>query len=169
MEGGIMDAMECLRTRRSVRNFLDKEIPKEVIEDIVDAGRLAPTANNMQPWDFIVVTSKDMRKRIANITDYGRFIADAPVCIAVVCRDTKYYLEDGAAATENIMLAARAHNIGTCWVAGDKKPYAGKILDMLEVPSGYRLISLIAIGYPRSEPALYGKRELKEVLHWEKY
>ncbi len=165
-----MEAMECLRTRRSVRNFLDKEVPKEVIEGMIDAGRLAPTANNLQPWEFIVITDKDMKKKIANVTDYGRFIADAPVCVAVLCKETKYYLEDGGAATENIMLAARAHGVGTCWVAGDKKPYVGKILDMLEVPSGYRLISLIAAGYPRVEEGTpKSKRDLKEVLHWEKY
>jgi len=163
-----MDAMECLRTRRSIRNFLDKEVPKEVIEEMIDAGRLAPTANNVQPWEFIVITDKEMRRKLANTTDWGKFIADAPVCVVVVCKETKYYLEDGSAATENIMLAARAHNVGTCWVAGDKKPYAGKILDMLGVPSGYKLISLIATGYPRSEPTP-DKRNLKEALHREKY
>ena len=165
-----MDAMECLRTRRSIRNFLDKEVPKEVIEDVIDAGRLAPTANNVQPWEFIVVTDKEMRKNLANVTDWGKFIADAPVCVVVVCKETKYYLEDGSAATENIMLAARAYGVGTCWVAGDKKPYAGKILDMLGVPSDYKLISLIAAGYPRVEAdAPHGKRNLKEVLHREKF
>jgi nitroreductase len=165
-----MDAMECLRARRSVRNFLDKDVPKEIIENMIDAGRLAPTANNLQLWDFIVITGKDIKKRIAGIANYGKFIADAPVCVAVLCKETKYYLEDGSAATENIMLAARAHGIGTCWVAGDKKPYADKILDILQVPAGYKLISLIAAGYPGTkEVARERKRNLKEVLHWEKF
>ena len=164
-----MDAMECLKTRRSVRNFLADEVPQNVIEDMIDAGRLAPTANNVQPWEFIAVTDKAMRKKLADTTDWGKFIANAPVCVVVVCKETKYYLEDGSAATENIMLAARAYGVGTCWVAGDKKPYAGKILGILGVPSGYKLISLIAVGYPKSEPTLHGKRNLKEILHWEKY
>jgi len=165
-----MDAMECLRTRRSIRNFLDKEVPKEVIEDMIDAARLAPTANNVQPWEFIVVTDKAMRKKLADTTDSGKFISDAPVCMVVLCKETKYFLEDGSAATENIMLAARAHGVGTCWVDGDKKPYAGKILDMLKAPSVYKLISLIAAGYPGVEPGPpHGKRDLKEVLHREMY
>jgi len=121
-----MDAIECLKTRRSVRSFADKEIPANVIEDIIDAGRLAPTANNLQPWEFIVVTDKETRKKIAALTDWGKFIAEAGACIVVLSKDTKYYIEDGSAATQNIMLAAWAHGIGTCWVAGDKKAYAAR-------------------------------------------
>jgi nitroreductase len=63
------------------------------------------------------------------------------------------------------MLAAWAHGIGTCWVAGDKKAYAGKILEMLGAPLGYKLVSLIAAGYPKVQPGTAGKRALKEVLH----
>ena len=164
-----MDAIECLKTRRSVRSFADREIPGNVIEDIIDAGRLAPTANNLQPWEFIVVTDKETRKKIAALTDWGKFIAEAGACIVVLSKDTKYYIEDGSAATQNIMLAAWAHGIGTCWVAGDKKAYAGKILETLGAPPGYKLVSLIAAGYPRSTPGAAAKRALKEVLHREKW
>ena len=80
-----MDAMECLKTRRSIRAYTNEPVPQEVIEDIVDAGRLAATANNLQPWHFIVVTDLEMRRRIAGICEYGKFIADAPVCIVVFC------------------------------------------------------------------------------------
>ena len=164
-----MDAIECLKTRRSVRSFADKEIPGNVIEDMIDAGRLAPTANNLQPWEFIVIIDKETRKKIAAATDWGKFIAEAAACIVVLSKDTKYYIEDGSAATQNIMLAAWAHGIGTCWVAGDKKAYAEKILEMLGVPPGCKLVSLVAAGYPKSKPGTSGKRGLSEVMHKEKF
>ena len=164
-----MDAIEALRKRRSIRQFDNKPVSKKDIETIVDCGRLAATARNEQPWEFIAVTDKKMRKDIADITEYGKFIADSPLCIVVFCKDSKYYLEDGSAATQNILVAARALGLGSCWVAGDKKPYAGKIADLLGVPAGFKLISHIAIGYCKDiEPTLV-KRPLKEVLHMEKY
>ncbi len=140
-----MDAIEVLKTRRSVRTYKGEPVPIRIIEDIVDCGRLAATAINIQPWEFVVVTDPGMLRRIAMTTDYGKFIADALVCVLVLCRDTKYYLEDGSAATENILLAARAHGLGSCWVAGDKKPYAAEICRLMGAPEGYKLVSLIPI------------------------
>jgi nitroreductase len=164
-----LEALKAIKERRSVRDFDEQGIPKGVIEDIIDCGRLATTANNIQPWEFIVILDKDRRKKIAEMAPNGGFIGHAPVCIAVFCRDTKYYLEDGAAATENILIAARAYDLGTCWVAGDKKPYASSMNNLLDVPSDFKLVSLIALGYPKKEIKPCEKRPLKNVLHWEKY
>jgi nitroreductase len=163
-----MDAIEVLKTRRSVRAYSGQAVPREVIEDIIDCGRLAASANNVQPWEFVVVTDAAMRRRLAQIAEYGRFIAAAPVCIVVLCRDTKYYLEDGSAASQNILLAARAHGLGSCWVAGDKKPYAPDICKIVGAPDGVRLVSMIALGYPAENPQK-AKRPLADVLHWERY
>jgi nitroreductase len=163
-----VDAIDVLKTRRSVRAYKREPVPRKIIEDIVDCGRLAATAINIQPWEFVVVTDPGMLRRIATTTDYGKFIADAPVCVLVLCRDTKYYLEDGSAATENILLAARAYGLGACWVAGDKKPYAAEICRVVGAPQGYKLVSLIPIGYPAESPGK-SKRPLSDVLHWEKY
>ena len=163
-----MDAIEVLKTRRSVRAYTRAPVPRKIIEDIVDCGRLAPTANNVQPWEFVVVTDPELLRRIAVITEYGKFIADAPVCVVVLSKETKYYLEDGSAATENILLAARAHGLASCWVAGDKKPYASEICRLVGAPRGCKLISLIPIGYPAESPEK-SKRPLSDVLHWEKY
>jgi nitroreductase len=163
-----MDAIEVLKTRRSVRAYRDEPLPRKVIEDVIDCGRLAATAVNIQPWEFVVVTEPEMLRRIAETTDHGRFIAQAPACVLVLCADTKYYLEDGSAATENILLAARAHGLGSCWVAGDKKPYASQISRLVGAPRDYKLVSLIPIGYPAENPR-QGKRPLSAVLHWEKY
>jgi len=163
-----MDAIECLKTRRSVRSYKKDSIDRTVIEDIVDCARLAATAINIQPWQFVAVTDRAMLGKIASITDYGKFIAEAPCCIAVFCEKVKYYLEDGSAATQNILLAARAHGLGSCWVAGDKKPYCAEIARLLNVPESHTLVSLIAVGHPESAPAP-AKKPLSEMLHWERF
>ena len=164
-----MDALEALYKRRSVRRFKPDPVEKAEIEKIVDAGRLAATANNLQPWEFVVVMEETMRKKLAGIADYGKFIAQAPVCVVTFCKDTKYFLEDGSAATQNMLVAARSLNLGSCWVAGDKKGYAEEIRALLGVPRGHKLISLIAVGHPAEFPSGTNKRPLKEVLHWERY
>ena len=163
-----MDAIQALKTRRSVRVFRTDRVPAEILDDLIDCARLAPTAINIQPWEFVVVTAPEILRAIAEATDHGRFIADAPACVLVLCRDTKYFLEDGSAATTNILLAAHAHGLGACWVAGDKKPYAPGICRIVGAPEGYRLISLVPVGYPAEQPET-PKRPLSDVLHRESY
>lgn len=161
-----MDAMAAIETRRSVRRFKPEPISKELLLKIVDAGRLAPTARNEQPWEFVVVTDAAKRRQLAGITDHGKFIADAPACVVVLSRPSKYYIEDGSAATANILLAAAALGLGGCWVAGDKKAYAPAIVAACGAPAEMRLVALVAIGHPEEIPAP-PKRRLAEVLHWE--
>ncbi|HEX2952559.1 MAG TPA: nitroreductase family protein [Bacillota bacterium] len=160
--------LDLLKKRTSVRKYEARPVEREKLERIIDAARYAPTARNEQPWEFVVVTEEEMRKKVAESTDYGRFIADAAACIAVLAKDTKYYLEDGSAATTYILLAAKAEGLGSCWIAGDKKPYADDIRKLLRAPESYRLISLIALGYP-AEDHPKEKRSLESVLHWEKF
>ncbi|MDP2905869.1 MAG: nitroreductase family protein [Candidatus Omnitrophota bacterium] len=166
-----MDPLEILRTRRSIREYADKEIAKDLLEKIVDAGRFAPTARNVQPWEFVVITQAPTLKKLAELAENGRFLDRAKACIAVFCADTKYYLEDGCAATCNIMLAAAALGIGSCWVAGDKKPYCADVAKLLNAPAGYKLVSLVSLGYPKSKDSfnIAQKRGLKELIHWEKF
>jgi len=166
-----MEAFDAIKKRRSIREFDSRPLEKEALEKIVDAARFAPSARAVQPWEFIVVTDGVMLKTLGNITDHGKFIADSKACVVVFCRETKYYLEDGSAATQNLMLAATALGVGSCWVAGDKKPYAPEIAKALNVPEGYTLISLVALGYPLSRKFFRAanKRDLSEVLHWEKF
>lgn len=161
-----MEALEAIAARRSIRKYKPDPVPRDVLERIVDAGRLAPTAHNDQPWEFIVVTDAALRRRLADTTDYGKFIAEAPACIVTLSQPTRYYVEDGSAATTNMLLAAAALGVGACWVAGDKKPYAAKITSLCRAPANLKLVSLIAVGYP-SEVPTPEKRSLQEVLHWE--
>lgn len=165
-----MRTYEAITKRRSIREFQDKEISRKNLIKLVDAGRLSPTARNDQPWEFIVVTEKDKKVEIARITGInGAFIACSGAVIVVFCLECKYYLEDGSAATENILLMAADLGIGSCWVAGDKKPYCEDIKALLKVPAGYKLISLIALGYPQDSSKSISKRQLKEVLHWQSF
>ncbi len=165
-----MEALDCLKKRRSVRRYRKESIPKEILEDIIDCARLAPSARNEQPCEFVAVTDAETLRKIADITDHGKFIKDAAACILVCSRgDAKYYLEDGSAATENILLAAKAHNVGSCWVAGDKKTYCDKIKGLLGIPESFKLISIVPLGYYDIELKPPAKRKLKDVLHWEKF
>jgi len=163
--------LELLKIRRSVRAFQDRIIPKEQLQEIVDAARFAPTAKNVQPWEFVVITDKYKLAEIANLGQNAKFMAQAAACIAVFSTDTHYFLEDGSAATCNILLAATALGIGSCWIAGDKKPYSQKAASLLNAPTGLKLISLVALGYPQEENAfkIAEKRVLGELLHWEKF
>ena len=163
-----MDALECLKTRRSVRVFRSAPISDDIIEDLIDCARMAPTGRGQEPWEFVVVREPDVRARIAELADFGGFIAQCPVCIGVLCRDTTYYVEDGSAATTSILLAGWAHGVGSCWVAGDKKPYADKIRQLLGAPDGYKLVSLVALGYPAETPSKQ-KRAVEDMLHWDRF
>lgn len=164
-----MDAMEALRGRRSCRRFQGREVPGDLLAQLVDAGRLAATARNEQPCEFVVVTDAATRRDIGMSTEHGRFIADTPACIVVLATDTKYYVEDGSAATQNILLAAHALGLAACWVAGDKKPYAPKIVERVGAPATMRLVALVAVGYADGALPTPSKRSLQEVLHWEKF
>lgn len=166
-----MDVMEVIKTRRSIREYKDQRIAKDALEKIVDAARFAPTARGVEPWEFIVITQSDTLKKIADLAENGRFVAQASSCIAVFCRDTKYYLEDGCAATENMLIAAASLGIGSCWVAGDKKPYCGQVNKLLDVPDSFKLVSLIALGYPLSKDSfrIKDKRPLNDLIHWERF
>jgi nitroreductase len=116
-----------------------------------------------------VITEPDARARIADLTDWGKFIAQSGACVAVYTKAVKHYLEDGSAAIENILVAAYALGLGTCWVAGYGKDYGEPIRKMLGVPEGYKLVGLISLGYPAEQPTAKDKRDLSEVLHWEMY
>lgn len=164
-----MQTQEALKKRRSVRTFSAKPIPPKLIEKLIDCARLAPTARNIQPWEFVVITQKETLKNLGSLAENGRFIAESTCCIAIFCKDTKYYLEDGCAATENILIAATDLGLASCWVAGDKKHYCDKIKELLGVPGDFKLVSLIPLGYSESLSASSLKRSLKELLHWERF
>jgi len=166
-----MDALEAIKNRKSIRNYKDRPIPKDMLQELVDAARFAPSARGVQAWEFVIVTNPETLKKLGGLIENARFISSAKACVAVFSGDTKYYLEDGCAATENILIAAAALGIGSCWVAGDKKPYCGEVAGLLSAPDSLKLVSLIALGYPEDKniPVVIKKRDLGELTHWEKF
>ena len=164
-----MDTFQAIAKRASHREYEKKPIENSLLEKLVDAGRMAPSARAVEPWEFIVITEQTVLDQISAMAPNGKFIKDASACIVVVCKETKYYLEDGCAATENILLAAADSGIAACWIAGDKKDYAPDIISMVGAPSDMKLISIISLGRPKKETPQHKTRTLKDVLHWEKY
>jgi nitroreductase len=161
-----MDALTAIRSRRSIRKYAGGVIPRGDLETIVDAGRLAATGSNRQPWDFIVVTE---RPTLAKFAVSGAWIATAAAVIVVVMDPrSRWWLEDGSAAIENMLLACTALGYGACWVEGDALPREEEFKTLLGIPAGKRLLALIPIGVPAESPEKR-KKGLAEVLHWETY
>jgi nitroreductase len=163
-----METFDAIAKRTSVRDYMNQPVPRVMLEKLVDAGRRAPTARAVEPWEFVVIMERAMLDKLAGIISTGVFLKQAAACIAVFCKDTKYYLEDGSAATENILLAATDLGLGTCWIAGDKKEYCAEVAQLLGAPEHLKLISLISVGWATREGKQNKHRTLDEVLHWEK-
>lgn len=164
-----METLDAMANRVSVREYLNKSVPREMLEKLVDAGRRAPSARAVEPWEFVVVTERKILDKLARIVSTGLFLKQATACIIIFCQDVKYYLEDGSAATENILLAATDLGLGACWIAGDKKEYCEEVKTLMGTPAPHKLISLIAVGWAAKVPRQHKKRKLEEVLHWEKF
>ena len=161
-----MEALEAIRKRRSIRQFTGESVLREHLEQIVDAGRLAATGFNRQPWDFIVITRREL---IDQLKVAAPWMEKAGAVIAVVLDPTtQYWIEDGAAAVGNMLIAATALGYGSCWLEGYTQPNEEAFKKLLKVPEDKRLLTLIPIGVPAEYP-IVEKKPLDEVLHWENY
>jgi len=161
-----LDALEAIRKRRSVRKYTGEPIPREDLEKIVDAGRLAATGSNKQPWDFIVITN---RETINKLKVAVRWMDKAVAIIAVVMDpSSRWWVEDGSAAVENMLIASTALGYGSCWLEGYTLPHEEEFKALLGVPEEKRLLTLVPIGVPAEWPSKE-KKPLNAVLHWEKW
>ena len=149
-----MDAIEAIMGRRSIRRYRDREVPQDLLGKVLEAGRWAPSASNFQPWKFLVVKDPKLRDELARTATYGKFLSESPVVIAVVIDpwSSNHPVEDGAAATMNILLAAYALGLGSCWVGSYNSSYEAKARKILRIPDDRRLLSLIALGYAAENP-----------------
>ena len=160
-----MDALEAIRKRRSVREYTGEAIPRADLEKIVDAGRLAATGSNLQPWDFIIVTDREV---IEQLKVASKWMEKAGAIIAVVMDpSSRWWVEDGAAAVENMLIASTALGYGSCWLEGYTLPREEEFKNLLKIPVDKRLLTLVPIGVPVGWPTRE-KKALKDVLHWEK-
>jgi len=173
-----MDVFEAIKTRRSIRAFTRQDVSKEAVTKLLDAARRAPSAGNIQPWEFIVVRDPEIKKQLSIAASDQTFIEEAPVVI-VVCanlilsargygvRGSRLYcLQDTAAAIQNMLLAACALGLAACWVGAFHEEEARKVLN---IPSGVRPIAIIPVGYPAETPEARWKRPLSEVVHYETF
>ncbi len=164
--GRKMDTLEAIRKRRSIRRYTGDPIPRADLEIIVDSGRLAATGSNRQPWDFIIVTD---RKTIEQFKSAGAWITKAEAVIAVVLDPaSRWWVEDGSAAIENMLIACTALGYGATWVEGDTRPLETEFKALLGAPKDRRLMALIPVGVPAEAPAPE-KKPLEAVLHWERF
>jgi nitroreductase len=161
-----MDVLEAIKTRRSVRRFKKERVPPNLLKEVLEAARWAPSARNSQPWRFIIIVDEDLKKRVANATTAGKFLAEAPLGIAVTIntRATRHPAEDGAAATMNILLAAHALGLGACWIGSYSSSYEEEVKRILGVPEGWALLSIIALGYPDERP-VSSRLDLKDLVY----
>lgn len=161
-----MEALEAIRKRRSVRKYTGESIPREDLEKIVDAGRLAASGSNQQPWDFIVVTERTM---IEKLKVASKWMENAAAIIAVVMDPaSRWWVEDGSAAVENMLIASTALGYGSCWLQGYTMPREEEFKTLLGIPEEKRLLTLVPIGVPAEQPTP-GKKTLQDVLHWERF
>ncbi|MEM2987439.1 MAG: nitroreductase family protein [Candidatus Bathyarchaeia archaeon] len=154
-----MEVFEAVQIRRSIRAYEPTSIPKNKLMRVLEAGRLAPSASNIQPWHFIVVTDAEKREKLAQ-APFAKFLKEAPVVI-VGCGDwkasSKWFMVDVAIAMQNMVLTATSMGLGTCWVGSFDESQVRKLL---KIPENYRVVALLAMGYPREKFDLTGK-----VLH----
>ena len=161
-----MDALEAIRRRRSVRKYTGDPIPREDLKKIVDAGRLAASGYNRQPWDFIVVTDRGV---ISKLRVAAGWMDNAAAVIAVVMDpSSEFWLEDGSAAVENMLIASTALGYGSCWLEGDTLPLEEELKVLLGIPKERRLLTLVPIGVPAEWPAKE-KKSLEDVIRWERW
>lgn len=158
-----MACIDKILTRRSIRKYKNKDIPEDILFKILEAGRLAPSAKNKQPWHFIVVKDLELKKKLST-GRWNTFIKDSPVCI-VGCGDTKispkWYTIDVTIALQNMVLAASCLGIGSCWIGDFKED---EVKELLKIPKHLRVVALITLGYPDEKPEPFGKRELKDIF-----
>jgi nitroreductase len=168
-----MDLMQAIRARRSIRNFLDKYVEEELLLAVLEAGRLAPSARNMQDWRFIVVRDAATRSLLAKAARDQQFVGQAPVVIAacgtsdlvMTCGQPAYAI-DVAIALDHMTLAAAARGLGTCWIGAF---YEDKVKEILGVPPEIRVVALLPLGYPAEEPEPRPRKSLDEIMareHW---
>ena len=170
-----MTVMDAIRTRKSVRAYLDRPVEDEKLRAVLDAGRLAPSASNRQEWRFVIVREPEMRKRLAAVAGGQSFVGETPVLI-VACAETDNHIMkcgqlsypiDVAIALDHIALAAVELGLGTCWIGlFDEK----KVKELLGIPEPVRVVELMPLGYPANPAAIEKRRlPLEKIVKYERW
>ncbi len=168
-----MDFYEVIKKRRSVRSYKPDPVPDDVLNRVLEAGRLAPSAKNLQPWRFLVIRDKDLIEELIPAMRNQRFIAEAPVLIGVIALEEEAwgrmggywssYPVDCAIAFEHIILAATAEGLGTCWIGAYDEKEVNRILNLS--PSE-KPIAFTPLGYPKEWPRERERKPLSEIVEY---
>jgi nitroreductase len=168
-----MDVAEAIIGRRSIRSFLSRPVEEEKLMAVLDAGRQAPSARNLQDWKFVVVRDPATRKSLAEAARNQEFVGQAPVVI-VACGTSDYvmtcgqpaYIMDVTIAVDHMTLAAIPLGLGTCWIGAF---YEEKVKQILGIPEQVRAVALLPLGYPAQTPKPTPRKKVDEILAYEKW
>ncbi|MGB9742917.1 MAG: nitroreductase family protein [bacterium] len=171
-----MEFYEVIRRRMSVRAYKPDPVPDEVLNRILEAGRLAPSAKNLQPWKFIVVRDDKIRQELVPACRNQAFIAQAPLVICACALLEQAWKGMGGywsaaevdvtIALEHIILAAANEGLGTCWIGAFTE---SEVRRVLAIPEGVKPVALTPLGYPAQEPKPRPRKEIKEIVCFDHY
>jgi nitroreductase len=169
-----MDVLKAIQTRQSIRAFDPRQVEDDKLLRILDSGRLSPSAGNRQERRFIVIRDANTRKLLCEAAQNQQFVAEAPVVIAACSVEKDYvmacgqlaYSIDTAIAVDHMTLQAVEEGLGTCWIGAFDET---KVKEILHVPDEVRVVSLLPLGYPASIPQPRGRKNLDEIVMWEKW
>ena len=169
-----MNVFEAIKTRRSIRAYEDRPVEKEKLHAVLEAGRLAPSANNVQEWRYVVVQEKSLREQLMVAARNQKFVGEAPVVIAccaesdervMTCGQLAYPI-DVAISIDHITLAAVELGLGTCWIGAF---YADQVKRILDIPDHVHVVQLLTLGYPQGLPAQRSRLPLEKIIKYEKW
>jgi nitroreductase len=166
--------LNLIRNRGSIRSYKDKIIPQQELLNIIESARLAQSAANRQPWEFILVTNPTIKGKVAEVANHQSFVGEAAavvVCLADIEKSARVgpfegFLIDLAIAIENMALTSWDLGIGSCWIGAFNE---GRVRELLGIPAHLRVVSLLTLGYPDERPGAKSRKSLNEILHYEKY
>jgi nitroreductase len=170
-----MECIETIKGRRSVRRFKAQPVGKEMIEELLDAARMAPSAGNLQARDFIVISNKITKQKLKEAALGQSFIEQAPIVVVAVAnierssrvyktRGELYAIQDATASVENILLSACSMGLAACWVGAFDE---NAVSELLSIPHKTKPIAIIPVGYADEEPVAPPRMGLDKVVHWE--
>lgn len=169
-----MDAMDAILGRRSIRKYADKAVTRDQIDILIRAAMSAPSANNEQPWHFVIIDERKTLDKLAEIHPYAKMLFDAPLAV-LICGDLDlekfpgYWVVDCSAACENLLLAAHAIGLGAVWLGVyPRQERIESISKFLGLPERIKPLSLISIGHPaeKKPPSERFNRERIRFNHW---
>ncbi|HHW40531.1 MAG TPA: nitroreductase [Syntrophomonadaceae bacterium] len=169
-----MDVFSAIQARRSIRAYSAREVEEEKLNRVLEAGRLAPSANNRQDWKFIVVRDRETRKRLVEAAGGQQFLGTAPVVLVVcgtepekvmMCGQPAYAI-DASIALSFMILEACELGLGTCWLGHFDE---NRVKEILGIPPGVRVVAMTPLGYPAESPAARPRKSLDEVVSYERF